>query len=115
MDYSGDLNHTNDGSIIERRWARNMDAVCGQLQAVTAQLAVMASGKKRQLLELKQVTQEGLVMGQTVPEAQRGIGNLGITVKMMKGCDKVRAIGPGVPLYLPCQVLRHQAATRTRA
>ena len=46
MDYSGDLNHTNDGSIIERRWARNMDAVCGQLQAATAQLAVMASGKK---------------------------------------------------------------------
>ena len=46
IDYSGDLNHTNDGSVIERRWARNMDAVCGQLQAVTAQLAVMASGRK---------------------------------------------------------------------
>ena len=35
--YSADLNHPNDGSVIERRWAKNMDAVCGQLQAVTAQ------------------------------------------------------------------------------
>ena len=46
MDYRRILNHTNDGFVIERRWARDVDAVCGQLQAVTAQLAVTASGKK---------------------------------------------------------------------
>ena len=40
------MKETNDGSIIELRWARNMDAVCGQLQAVAAQLAGMASSQK---------------------------------------------------------------------
>ena len=45
MNYSGDLNHINDGSVIERRWPINMDAVCGQMQTLTAQLAIMASGK----------------------------------------------------------------------
>ena len=38
---------TNDGSVIECRWARNMEKVCGQLEEVTAQLAVMSTGKKQ--------------------------------------------------------------------
>ena len=46
LDYSADLDHRNNGSVIERRWPRNMDVVCGQPQAVTAQLAVMATGSK---------------------------------------------------------------------
>ena len=45
--YSEDEDHTNDGSVIERRWARNMDKICGQLEAVMAQLAVMSTCKKQ--------------------------------------------------------------------
>ena len=47
IDYDGDLNHTNDGSVIERRWASNMEAVkWEQMQAFTAQIASSASAKK---------------------------------------------------------------------
>ena len=47
LDYSQELDHTNDGSVIERRWAKNMEKVCVQLEAVTAQLSVMSTGKKQ--------------------------------------------------------------------
>ena len=46
LDYSADLNHTNDGSIIERRWARSMQAVCGQMEAFEARRAGMSSSKR---------------------------------------------------------------------
>ena len=28
LDYSADLNHTNNVTVIERLWASNMDVVC---------------------------------------------------------------------------------------
>ena len=47
MDYSEELDHTNDDSVIVRIWARNMEKVCGQLEAAMAQLAVVSMGEKQ--------------------------------------------------------------------
>ena len=58
FNHSEDLDHTNDGSVIERRWARNFELIQDQLSPL---VGASAFGSKRQSTREEQ-TMEVTVM-----------------------------------------------------